>query len=192
MPLATELTLGASPKPPGVDESLIRQQLELTPAQRLGQLEAMAHEARVLMLAGARARGELRLTSAPTALLIDLADGEVDFVVIGGVAVVLQAQPRFTKDLDICYATDPANLERLGGVLIGLNARLRGVDDDIPFVADARMLRQTQILALTTDDGDLDLLRRPVRRAALCRAARATPTSSRSRGSRCASRRSSI
>ena len=57
--LGYELTLGTSPKPPGVDESLIRQQLELTPAQRLGQLETMAHEARVLMLAGARARGEL-------------------------------------------------------------------------------------------------------------------------------------
>lgn len=94
----------------------------------------------------------------PTALLIDLAEGEVDFVIIGGVAVVLQAQPRFTKDLDICYAPDPANLERLGSVLTGLNARLRGIDDDIPFVADAHMLRQTQILALTTDDGDLDLL----------------------------------
>jgi transcriptional regulator with XRE-family HTH domain len=57
--LGYELTLGASPKPPGVDESLIRQQLELTPKQRLGQLEAMAHEARALMLAGARGRGEL-------------------------------------------------------------------------------------------------------------------------------------
>jgi transcriptional regulator with XRE-family HTH domain len=57
--LGYELTLGASPKPPGVDESLIRQQLELTPAQRLRQLEGMAHQARELMLAGARARGEL-------------------------------------------------------------------------------------------------------------------------------------
>lgn len=57
--LGYELALGASPKPPGVDESLIRQQLELTPAQRLRQLETMAHEARELMLAGARAHGEL-------------------------------------------------------------------------------------------------------------------------------------
>ena len=94
----------------------------------------------------------------PTALLTGLVDGGVDFVIAGGVAVVLQAQPRFTKDLDICYAPDPANLERLGVVLTGLNARLRGIDEDIPFVADARMLRQTQILTLTTDDGDLDLL----------------------------------
>jgi predicted nucleotidyltransferase len=94
----------------------------------------------------------------PTRLLADLVDGGVDFVVIGGVAVVLQAQPRFTKDLDVCYAVDPANLERMASVLTNLNARLRGIDEDLPFVADARALRQTQILMLTTDHGDIDLL----------------------------------
>jgi predicted nucleotidyltransferase len=94
----------------------------------------------------------------PTRLLADLVDGGVDFVVIGGVAVVLQAQPRFTKDLDVCYAVDPANLERMASVLTNLNARLRGIDEDVPFVADARALRQTQILMLTTDHGDIDLL----------------------------------
>jgi transcriptional regulator with XRE-family HTH domain len=57
--LGYELALDATPKPPGVDESLIRRQLELTPAQRIEQLEVMATEARELSLAGARARGEL-------------------------------------------------------------------------------------------------------------------------------------
>jgi nucleotidyltransferase AbiEii toxin of type IV toxin-antitoxin system len=94
----------------------------------------------------------------PTLLLADLVEGGVDFVVIGGVAVVLQAQPRFTKALDICYASDRANLERLASVLTSLNARLRGIDETVPFVADARMLSQTQILKLTTDHGDIDLL----------------------------------
>jgi hypothetical protein len=94
----------------------------------------------------------------PTRLLADLVAGGVDFVVIGGVAVVLQAQPRFTKDLDVCYAVDSANLERMGNVLTSLNAWLRGIDEDVPFVADARALRQTQILTLTTDHGDVDLL----------------------------------
>ena len=94
----------------------------------------------------------------PTRLLADLVDGGVDFVVIGGVAVVLQAQPRFTKDLDVCYAVDPANLERMASVLTNLDARLRGIDEDVPFVADARALRQTQMLTLTTDHGDIDLL----------------------------------
>jgi nucleotidyltransferase AbiEii toxin of type IV toxin-antitoxin system len=94
----------------------------------------------------------------PRLLLADLVEGGVDFVVIGGVAVILHAQPRFTKDLDVCYATDATNLERTGAVLTALHARLRGIDEDVPFVADARALRQSQILMLTTDHGDIDLL----------------------------------
>jgi nucleotidyltransferase AbiEii toxin of type IV toxin-antitoxin system len=94
----------------------------------------------------------------PGRLLARLVVGGVDFVVVGGVAVFLQAQPRFTKDLDICHAIDPENLERLGSVLTALHARLRGVDETLAFVADARTLRQVQILTLTTDAGELDLL----------------------------------
>jgi hypothetical protein len=94
----------------------------------------------------------------PTALIGALVGADVDFVVIGGVAVVVQASPRFTRDLDISYATDGENLERLGALLLTLDARLRGIEDDVPFVPDARTLRHAQILTLTTRDGDLDLL----------------------------------
>jgi predicted nucleotidyltransferase len=91
-------------------------------------------------------------------LLRRLTEGGVDFVVIGGVAVILQASPRFTKDLDICYATGQENLDRLGAVLVELGAKLRQADEDLPFVPDGRTLRQTQILTLTTPDGGIDLL----------------------------------
>jgi hypothetical protein len=91
-------------------------------------------------------------------LLGRLAHAEVDFVVVGGVAVIVQASPRFTKDLDICYATDQANLDRLGAVLVELHARLRGVEQDVPFVPDGQTLRHTQMLTLTTVDGNIDLL----------------------------------
>ncbi len=97
----------------------------------------------------------------PTALIGALSRAEVDFVVIGGVAVVVQASPRFTRDLDISYATDTANLERLGSLLVALDARLRGVNDDVPFTPDARTLRHTEVLTLTTRDGDLDLIVEP-------------------------------
>lgn len=53
-----ELTLGARPRETSVDESLIRQQLALTPAQRLAGLEVMCREARKLARAGAASRGE--------------------------------------------------------------------------------------------------------------------------------------
>jgi predicted nucleotidyltransferase len=95
------------------------------------------------------------------ALLERLTERGVDFVVVGGVAVILQASPRFTKDLDICYAVEQENLDRLGEVLVELQARLRGVDEDLPFVPDGRALRHTQMLTLTTIDGGLDLLVAP-------------------------------
>jgi hypothetical protein len=97
----------------------------------------------------------------PTALIGALVQAEVDFVVIGGVAVVVQASPRFTRDLDISYATDTTNLERLGALLVSLNASLRDVEDEVPFTPDARTLRQTEMLKLSTRDGDLDLLADP-------------------------------
>ena len=93
-----------------------------------------------------------------SALLGRLAGGGVDFVVIGGVAVIAHGYERNTKDLDICYSPDRDNLEALGGVLIELGARLRGIDEEVPFVADARTLMRTQILTLDTREGGLDLL----------------------------------
>ncbi len=99
-------------------------------------------------------RPEFRLRE----LLRRLTENDVDFVVIGGVAVILQASPRFTKDLDICYAARQENLDRLGEVLVQLGARLRDIDADLPFVPDARTLRHTQMLTLTTMDGGLGLL----------------------------------
>lgn len=97
----------------------------------------------------------------PAKLVQALVDGNVDFVIIGGVAVVLQAMPRFTKDLDICYSPAQANLDALGAVLVALKARLRGIPEDVPFVPDGRTLRQTQIVCLTTPVGDIDLLVNP-------------------------------
>jgi predicted nucleotidyltransferase len=100
---------------------------------------------------------ELRLES----LLGRLARAEVDFVVVGGVAVAFQGYGRSTKDLDITYATDAENLRRLGDVLIGAHARLRGITEDAPFVPDDRTLARTRLLTLDTDDGGLDLLADP-------------------------------
>jgi predicted nucleotidyltransferase len=100
---------------------------------------------------------ELRLE----ALLGRLARAEVDFVVIGGVAVAFQGHVRATRDLDITYATDAENLARLDDVLVAAHARLRGVAEDVPFVPDGRTLARTRLLTLDTDDGGLDLLADP-------------------------------
>ena len=94
-------------------------------------------------------------------MLRRLVAGGVDFVVIGGIAAIAHASPRLTQDLDIVYATDDPNLEALGRVLVEMGAKLRGVDDDVPFVADARTLEGVQLLTLDTELGQLDVHVRP-------------------------------
>jgi hypothetical protein len=92
------------------------------------------------------------------ALLKALTEGGVDFVVVGGIAAVAHGSPQVTQDLDIAYAEDEANLERLGVVLVGLGATLRGVAEGVPFVPDGRTLRHTRVLTLATREGPLDIL----------------------------------
>lgn len=97
----------------------------------------------------------------PTELLKSLVTHGVDFVVIGAVALVAHGSSRTTSDLDICYATDAANLEVLGAALRGLGARLRDTDQEVPFVPDRPSLRRMSILTLSTPRGNLDLLAAP-------------------------------
>jgi predicted nucleotidyltransferase len=97
----------------------------------------------------------------PEALLRRLVEGGVEFVIVGGIAAVAHGSAYFTQDLDISYAPNEANLERLGKVLVALDARLRGVTDEVPFVPDGRTLRRTRVLTLETPMGKIDLLAQP-------------------------------
>ena len=90
-----------------------------------------------------------------------LSDAGVQFIVIGGVAARIQGSPTITRDLDICYARDPENLEALASVLRMLHARLRGVEGAVPFRLDARALRAGDAFTFVTDLGDLDILATP-------------------------------
>jgi len=55
-------------------------------------------------------------------LLQSLVEGNVEFIVVGGVAAVLEGVPVSTFDLDIVFSLDPTNIGRLEGVLNGLSA----------------------------------------------------------------------
>lgn len=80
---------------------------------------------------------------------------------IGGIALTIHGSDRNTFDLDICPSQDPDNLDVLGRALIELDARLRGIDEDVPFVPDGRSLKGIEILCLDTSLGPLDVLSRP-------------------------------
>ena len=52
-------------------------------------------------------------------LLVVLADANVDFVLVGGLAVTLQGYVRFTEDVDILIGSNPENVTRLLEALAG-------------------------------------------------------------------------
>ncbi len=94
----------------------------------------------------------------PLRALKVLNDHGVRFVLIGGFAGRLQGSPTVTNDLDLCYARDPENLERLAAALQELHARLRGAPDNIPFVLDPNTLAAGLNFTFATDAGNLDVL----------------------------------
>lgn len=97
----------------------------------------------------------------PLGALQALHDAGVRFVLIGGLAGRERGSNLVTNDTDICYDRAPDNLERLAAALVAMHARLRGVDEDVPFILDARTLRNGDSFTFETDYGPLDVLATP-------------------------------
>lgn len=91
-------------------------------------------------------------------ILSALAEGGVDFVVVGGVAGGAYGSSYPTYDLDVAYGRDETNLHRLAAVLMSLGARLRGAPADVPFILDARRLRAGANFTFETELGSFDIL----------------------------------
>ena len=80
----------------------------------------------------------------------------VEFIVVGGVAAVIQGAPITTFDIDMLVKLDDANAEKLVGVLTELEARFReqpraGAPSKEDILAGGRLL-------LLTNCGPLDVL----------------------------------
>jgi hypothetical protein len=91
-------------------------------------------------------------------LIEALVGEEVEFAIIGGVALVLHGSARTTQDLDICYGRAGENLERLAAALRPFHPTLRGAPPHLPFLLDARSLASGLNFTLASDIGDIDLL----------------------------------
>ena len=90
-------------------------------------------------------------------LLGRLHDGGVAFILIGGVAARAHGSARLTQDVDIAYARDSVNLERLAAALRTLRPYLRGAPPGLPFEWSAATLAAGLNFTLTTSAGDIDL-----------------------------------
>jgi hypothetical protein len=133
---ACETTLEAMPgSGEGVDRTLIRDLLRLTPAERMATAAARR--------AAAADGGPLRA----------LVEHGVRFVLIGDRAAHLYGSPAACDDVDVCHDTAADNLDRLGTALAALHARRRPDGRAV----GARTLRSGDPLLLRTDAGPLDL-----------------------------------
>jgi len=86
-----------------------------------------------------------------------LAEAGVDFVVVGGLAAVLDGAPIATLDVDVVHSREPANLDRLLGVLGRLDAFFR-IQPERRIRPEASPLVGSGHLYLSTRHGPLDLL----------------------------------
>jgi transcriptional regulator with XRE-family HTH domain len=119
---------------PGVDVASIARHLKLTPMERLDRFAEFE----------------------PAKILGRLAAHSVNFVVVGGAAVVLRARPRAAAELDITYPTVAGNLESLGAALADLGAGASGEGKLAPAA-----LRRPPHAALSTAAGPIRLHVKP-------------------------------
>jgi predicted nucleotidyltransferase len=93
-------------------------------------------------------------------MLHGLVLADVEFVLVGGAAMVALGSAHVTNDIDICYASDPGSIRRLCALLREWNAVLRGAPAGLPFTLDERQFRSTPVMSLSTVHGDLDVMDR--------------------------------
>lgn len=122
----------------GIDLSLLRENLKLTPTERL---DKMVHHA--------AAFGDLLST---------LNKGSVRYILIGSHAVAAYGADYGCQDVDLCYDRADVNMVAFVSALAPFRPRLHGAHPGLPIVWDLRTLKAAPYLPLMTDLGLVDLL----------------------------------
>ena len=92
-----------------------------------------------------------------TNLVGELLSHDIDFVLVGGLAAVVQGAPVVTFDVDVVHGRSPENIDRLMALLSELDAHYRGQGDrrlppdPAALAGEVHQLLQTRL-------GPLDLL----------------------------------
>ena len=73
-------------------------------------------------------------------LIEHLSAGNVEFIVVGGVAASVLGSARVTQDLDVLYRRTPDNLDRIVNTLAPFSPYPRGAPLGLPFRWDRRTL----------------------------------------------------
>jgi len=89
-------------------------------------------------------------------LLDALVSGEVEFIIMGGMAASAHGSAHVTTDLDVVYRRTPENIARLA--LAPLQPYLRGAPPGLPSRFDVDTIARGLNFTLVTAAGDLDAL----------------------------------
>jgi transcriptional regulator with XRE-family HTH domain len=173
--LNADLILDASARDTGVDPTLNERNFKFSPSVRLerglgwaDQILRIQRENGVSPAANGEDRAAWEMVDQRSdrpileaGPMLDALDrSEVEFVVIGGVAGLAHGSAYPTYDLDIAYARDRRNLERMATALRDIGVTLRGAPDDLPFQVDAKTLGAGMNFTFLTEYGEFDILGR--------------------------------
>jgi hypothetical protein len=148
----------------GVDLTMLRENLKRTATERLLKNSRGIRLLRALDQAREEGHGSManRKRIPPEleieAIVHQLAATQVQYILVGGLAMRLQGSAHITDDCDICYARTPQNIEAVASAFSSLHAYLRGAPLGLPFRFDAATIQAGLNFTLTTDLGDLDVL----------------------------------
>ncbi len=91
-------------------------------------------------------------------ILDRLTSAGIEFIVIGGVAVLVHGLPRFTNVIDMVYSRKEENIQKLAEELQPHHPYLRGAPPGLPFRFDVPTISVGLNFTLVTDLGSIDLL----------------------------------
>lgn len=94
-------------------------------------------------------------TDSFLAVLKALHEHDVEYILVGGLAVILHGIPRVTEDLDIFVKKDPANLEKLKKAL-----RTVFNDDSIDDLSESDLVNYPVVRYGTPEDYYIDIMDR--------------------------------
>jgi len=148
----------------GVDLTLLRDNLKRSATERLRDNQRMLPLIEELRRSGrakfpdeaqqVRRQGMVE----PEALLRQLADHHVEYVMIGGLAMIVHGSTHIIKVLDVCYSRTQKNIAALAAAFAPLHPSLRGAPPGLSFSFDVPTIQVGLNFTLITDSGNVDVL----------------------------------
>ncbi len=142
----------------GIDISLLESSLKLTIEQRIQRLEDWVEFSEKITHPDRDFHPKSQRRNALEELFTTLIQNNVEFVVVGELASSIHCVSHTMSVIELCYARNPENLERLVHALNPLHPTRRGDSQTSLLVLDRRVLESGHDFKLSTRIGEVDLL----------------------------------